>query len=464
MLDINGTFIFPQIKPPKQIVQKLLKIKNLDEWINIYITKCKNIYYECSKDHPMFQFDLSKSINIVCHLYYLILSKLNEIGNPSYEYEIIYAFMNNCFYFLRSQSRDTYEISLDDKFVQKMYSDYIITINVNSFKFSKFGKEIKLLRDENNNLKNNALIFFKQIIGELQNVSKLISKINIPTIKENAWKNKLIINKTIKNVETQTTFEEKKEEIIIAKKKKNETITMTTNEYMKLLSTQNEAIKLAIEMEYQKVKSNYSVFFKENPLNTLQLSNILLTSDEPIVIDSIIIWNLKLAYHCFCRELLKNGLNIKDEMKNIPPFTRFFNKIILPNITKIKGTIFAKLGLQWCAMMSLIKNTWTYVKEINLDVAFSYYVSFFLNEDFDKQFFIPPFYSLLLNSCRNIVILVEILSMYNKKESEVEKNVDDIINDFTGLFISPSAEELIYKYRNVFSEEPEYIKLLYGLM
>jgi len=497
ILSVNTIVIYPNIKPPKEIVLKVIYTEIKDIWIKIWMTKCKNIYYICSKNHPIF--NIKFGVNILAHLFYILRSNSVGIKFPSTEYEIVSSFLNGTLTYVKKYSAKSYELSIQDPIVFTLYNEFTIPITVDSYTLSNCIYNLENIKKENMKIKEDFKNLFKNFEDELKNniniVSTLLPKMVKPDKKDqiiqtetpNLWKNKPIIKKdaetqyifkknqrnvyteTIINkidVETQTVIE-KKNEVIIEKgkcKKKENNIVMSEKEFCEIMINHKNELEKTKEITEKNIRKNLVEFILKNPLETHEFYRLFMSINISSTIDIINIWCMDLVCRSFTDMLLMNGVDIINYRVNMLPFYSFWEELIMPNIGDIELTIFEKLRNEWKDIFKATSNCKIKLEEIKINIIFDYMTTSFISNFIDRFTFIPPFFSILFNNCRSIILLLSVIKNYDLSRKKMNRQIrEGLISDFKFLFICPSPKDILFKNFAVINFDNEFTKQVYDI-
>ena len=468
-LFIYNTVIYTNSKPNKDLVLKKFKFTENDTHINIFLTKCRNIYFTCSKNHSLSE--ESNATIILSHLFFLLDSQIKNVTYPSTEYGIVYYFLNGAMEYLRLYSKNTHEIK--DIYVKKFYDTYFLPVQVNVNSLECMRSRIESIKSEHSTLKQNVKNLFSDLSDELSKLNNILGKIpekrDIATQTvmqtQNVWVNKPKINvitqteNKTSEIETQTISE-----IIQTKspkkKNKDDIVTMTNNEYMKMMENHNLETSEAYNKGYNSIKNNLIDYFKKNQMDVTLMAKIINVTEVTTVVDAFVLWNLKKSFENFKVSLIEMGVKSSEKIF-VPPLTKFWNNIVIKNKDKFNEDIFLKLIHEWNYLEFVVKRGWQNMKDICLDIIFAYYSRNYILENHDRLCFMPPFFYLLFNFCENIIIFNEILRIFIDKKIKYDE--EEIINDFKALFLVPSAVEVLHRNKDILQHESEEVLVTYGL-
>jgi len=505
-LCVNNITVNPGKKPAKDLILAELKQNSDDEWINIFVTKCRNIYYLCSKNHPIAKYE-KKPLLLLIHLFYILNNLSISINPESTEYRILASFLYGLFNHIRPMARESYRESLDEPLVEKFFNDYCIVSNVCTFSISKIENQLKSVKDDSLKLKADAINIFSQMEKEIQKVSKIVGNLKVPektqmqdsssqTDPENVWKTKSFLSKSKKdsstqidaiqkiNSDTQTYSEisiesappETKSAPESKKKKKGkgkndeDIITFTANEYFDLMQKHqneilktDEKIKKAEQESLTKFRNNISEIIKENPITGKMLFDIIDVCENVKVIDAVVVWSMKMANQYFYDGLMKSGIDPLSTRVLILPFYDFWEILIMPNIDKFPGKIFKKMKMEWLDFMKTFKGCFPLSQKMEFDVAFTNFSTNIIFNLVERQCFMPPFFNLLLGACRSVRILNGLIRKFALDYSNKNLDVKETLIEFEMLFASPSAQQLLYKNRKNIEVDYDFQRIIFNL-
>jgi len=467
-LCINNITVYPGIKPPKGIVLRETKIDKMTIWI----TKCKNIYYTSSSEHPISQYNIQTATYLLSHLYFIFQNIICPTLDSEIEKNIVANFLQGIVEYLKKYSCNSYDESAHDPVIGFFHYQNLISIGVNPFALSYFKFNIKTIKYQHHTLKNNTKKLIDNFNTEFENMSKEILKtIKVEKVVEkivevekvvekivevekvvekivekpvpNAWKVKSIMKKDIstqcelkntQTIETQTEYVEEVVKVDKKKKSKEPYMVFTEIEYMKFMKEQNDLIAKANEEGYQRYRSNFTSFVTKERLPACHLFNILNASDMNQVIAAITLYHISFTIGSFRMSFIDSG-DGRVKVK-IPLFVEFWRDIILPNISKMKGEIFQSLLVEWEEFSKKISMSKVKIKDTHLNILFGHYGTVILTNCWDLQSFVPTFYLMLLRGCKNICALMGMINFYEEKERNPKLNeLFHLSKDFEKLYV-----------------------------
>jgi len=476
---INNICVFPDKNPAKENIHKEFTKEENGKWIKIWITKCCNICFVCSKNHPI-RDRIENHILLISFLYYLIADFYSQLKNNTIEHNLFSSFLNGTLDYIRFHSRNVYDESLKDEYLSGIFSDFILPVNVSVFTLSHLNSNLQKVKKERNELKKNVTDIFSDIKKDLESIEKLIvsKKTNesfTQTEQLNVWNQKIIPKKTIeqkdksvqnvfttKNIETQTEIEVK---VISQKKKKKEDdcISFTSKQYLDLMKKHNDQIIKTKEECSKNFREDLPNFIKDNPPGLKTFFNICDKVPISNIIDCIMVWSLKNCQKNFYRGLESNGIDPRTHRILIPPFTQFWQTFIFPNLDSFDEPIFEKMKISWIDLNQALKAIFPKAGSTDIDIAFSNCVSNYMDSSFEKLSFVPPFFTILLKSCRNVVILVNMIKVFSLDPKKYENKLQDCLNDFKILFTVESPEDILYKNRKCIIHISQTGRVIYNL-
>ena len=485
-LCINNITIYPGIKPPKGIIMKEIKLEKITVWL----TKCKNIYYLCEKEHPIGKYGVITSTYLLCHLFYLIKNAIIPSLENQNEILIFNNFLSGCYEYLRKYSYNAYNESFEDEILRLFYFDNYLPVSMHCFNLSFFNSQIKKVKYEHHTIKNNV----KKTLFDFQNdfeemVRNIVSKISVQkdeisekpkmveiatqvNFVENAWKIKPTLKKTIetqtdfkkisksvqtiienKSIEIQTDPIEETKVIINEtkvivnepkkkKKEKQEIFTFTEEEYAKMMSLHRKDVERAREESYEKYSKNFTNYVSEAKFSVKQLYNILLYSEPDKTYESIMIFNILFCANNFHLNILETKTG-KIRI-SILPFMRFWRNIVLPVIDNLSHPLFGILSNLWQNLEITIKNSKIVIDDNHLNVLFGHYATIIQTEVWDLQSHMHPFFIFLFRRCRNISLFLGLIRSYEIRLKEGKDIPEEFLKNFERLYTTLSERELLY--------------------
>lgn len=169
---------------------------------------------------------------------------------------------------------------------------------------------------------------------------------------------------------------------------------------------------------------------------------------------------MKNAFRNFHAELIING---GKKYEFVAPFARFWTSVIMTNQQRFKNPIFKRLIDEWIDLMTAVIKGWADIKDLAIDIIFTYYMNNFSKKEYEKLTFMPSFFNLLIHSCRNINIFTEIIRMYARNVEDGCFVLENTISDLTLLFTIETPEDILSRNKHLLKEEQENIKAIYQL-
>lgn len=473
VLKINDIVVYPKTKPPHKTILRHLQWEHNNTWINIWITKCKNIFYISSPNHPISKYEDKDDVFILSHLFYLLHSLSSQLSPESIEYYYISIFLNGILSYFKTIYWEQY--LHQDEVVDNIYQYYFPNDKKLSDENERLKNEILALTAKKETKEigiqtsawNTKLIFKNEISTQTQEIKEKKSKLSetstdviFEMIEETSRK-----SKNIDETSTESIFEIKENKKSNKKKKdkKNEdNVIFTCNEYLEMIKKQNNEIEKIKTETINNIKKNIVDFLKENPISSEISFNILQSQGILHVIDSFVSWSLSMACKSFYQTFISNGYDISKNKIIIPPFLNFWTKLILPNITKLKNPIFFKLASEWVDMMNAAKRCMPEFTELQIDICYSYYSTNMVYNLLEKQCFVPPFFIILLNSCRSVTVLTGLIKIYQRESEKNQLNETELLQEFFLLFLSSSPLEILSKNKDKIIIS-DYERILYNL-
>jgi len=503
-LCINNVTIYPGIKPPKGIVHSEFKMENLTMWI----TKCKNLYFNSENPHPISKYGLSKPTYLLSHLFFIVRDIIFQQLEKEADINWANNFLFGCLEFLRVNSSNAYCESLEDPMITRIFLENYIAIPMNPLTISYFNFKSKSIKFQHHTLKNNVVKSFdkfnkdfqkmsndilerisenvtkekivveeKIVVKEkiiIQEVEKKITKENkeIQTMSPNSWKAKPIIKSDIStqtllngnSIEIQVDIPIQKEETKIVetkskKKKKEEIIELTESEYARIMKEMKDQVSKAKEQGYLEYSKNFMKFVTSAKLPVAHLYNILKSSEADKAMDAILVFVIDLVSRNFRLSIIDEGYGMKIK---IPPFVRFWKEVIVPRIDDWAHPVFKILNQEWKLMENTLKESKVQIEDNKINILFGHYATIILTDCWDLQCFIPSFFNLILRRCRNIPFLIGIVTAIEDKPTiPIEQYKYNLANDFQLLYLLPSDRDIIESNREILKlDDPGTLSLL----
>lgn len=498
-LCINNIYVYPGIKPPKGIISREFILEN----ITIWISKCNNIYFNCTNKHPMSGYGINESTYLLPHLFYLITNLVIPQDNEQKYSSLLNNFLQGCIEYMKIHSSNAYLESQNDPIISLFYYQVYMPILVNPYSLSFMKNNIQSIKYQHHTLKNKATKCFDNFKNDFEEMSKkIIDKINDKKIEKKDIEIQVSIEKndvniqtnivknvwTKKSIETQTILDKKditiqtdinkltdsliqteiiQTEIIVnesikdnKKKKKKvkdeETYSFTEKEYALLMVKHKEDVEEARKDGYERYKKNFSGFVTESKLPPYHLYSILNASETDPVIDAIITFNLNFTVN----QLRLGIIKVSGRLSTIPaPFYSFWNEIIIPNKDRLDTKFFEILINEWDEMLGSIRNCKVKINPEHYDFIFEHFGIAIMTDCWDLQFCIPSFFNILFRKCRNIPVLFSMINSSKTKLSK-EKKIE-LVRDFSLLYTIPSEKEILYDNRHKLDIDPNILKILY---
>lgn len=499
---IGNTTIYRGIVPPKGIILYHFNKENYQ--INLWISKCKNVFFCCSQEHPIRE--INNEIQYLCHLFYIIYDFCSGLNNQSHEYIFLATLLNNILEYIRVHSQNIYELSLKDLMVDRFFKSYFLAANVcGVYHLSKIKTEIIMAKKENEKMKRDVKDFFGNIENDFQKIKNILSSITFPKTKnsfsqtdtENAWKTKIISKKTVEtqcssintknngtqvmsiqkceiSLQTDAIMEEKKviQEGKKSPKKKgkkkdedDDNFEFSLNEYLDLTKKHRDEIIQARNEGAELCKKSIVEFIRNNPIDQKTLYQIIDHCTLNNSLEAIVLFCVKNSIKSFYDGLKKSDIDFKTHKVIIPHFTFFWNKLVMPNIDNLENPIFKLLKSEWEYMESVLRSNLPDYDGKDIDITFSNCASYQLNNEYEALSFVPPFFSILLSRCRSLPLLLGMIKIFTDCDHDKIKACDfeQALKEFEMLFCVPSPLELLRTNSKNIKVDCFYTRAIYNL-
>lgn len=460
-LCIYDIVVYPKTEAHKNIIYKKFRWEANNMWIDIWITKCKNLYYTCSENHPINQYE-EQHILLLCHLFYIIQNLSVNCEQNSFEYSFFGLFLNGILEFLRKFSKNSYLISSKDPVANYFFNEYFLPVTVGTYSLSKMRSNIDDIKNENSKLKKDTIDIFSAFQKEIDIFGK--------NLLEN------LKNSSNKNVDicVQTDFSNESEKIetkevsvqtevitdIVSKKKKGkeDNVVMTSKEYLNLMKMHNDEIDKTREITLKKVEDNLGSFLKIHPQKTSKIYEVMRVQSREDLLDIMNVILLKNSHADFYMYLGERGVDFKLNRVIIPSFFDFWYGIVMPNIGTLKNEIFIQLKEEWEIFVKSFLNCNIKFNSNEIDIVFSYYSSNYLAGTciINK----PPFFTILFKECRNISLLLGLVRVFSVEGKSKTLNLTKMFEDFARLYTCQTAKELLFLHKDKILIEDN-MKLIY---
>jgi len=496
-LCVNNITVYPGVIPPKPIILKELIINyNETEFIKIWLSKCKNIFYSSTPRHPIYNYNLNNPKFILCHLFYLL--KSGDFFQNDIELDIINKFLNGVIIYLRVNSGNCYQESMMDPIVKMFYLENYLPIEISPFGLSYLKAKISDIKIKNILLKENTKKSLSLFKIDFESMSKKINSlfVNLPKKKmnfstqtdKNVWQNKNVSpihissadfvtgNKQIcknkqvqtyipiRNIETQTDFIPEKETIIVEvpQKKKNDAfMEFTEKQYKTLLKEHADSLDKSFKEGFDKCKKEEFEFLKTDKISFKQFAKISSVIDEYDVRRTAIAWSIFHTSNQF-REVFKNPIISFDHQVRSPKFYEFWTNVVMPSISKMEHKLFQLLKYEWEQLNKIIKDSGYPLEPIHIDISFGIYSTMIIDCKWEKIILVPPFFMLLLMNCRNILILLAIIDIWHK-EKERPHIKKCLLRDFEVLLTLPNEKEILERNRKFIQIDKEALEVIFDI-
>lgn len=492
---INNITLTNQKEPPKSIVLKEYQTKG-EIWFQIFVTKCKNIYFMSSPKHPIYLYNFTKPTFLLSHFIYSMQEIIFEIEKNTNEFNFLNILMNNILNYLRSNSINSFKESSQDPVIRAIFFDFYLPVQIDPYLVSfmknnydvvrrdyvkmrketkrmiyNFSKEIedmkiKLIEAVSQKPKDVVREVVKEVVREVivekivveKQVEKVTVEVETQTEFRNDWRN--IVKKPVPKMiefsvkETQTEVI-KEPELEVKKKngkKKEDNVILTEKEFCKIMQDHKDEIEKLQKEEENKFMKNPSSYFKKKEMEFPEFAKLISYTNNNIVVDSLIVWNIQLVSKLFIDSMVEEGSPVMDIVRRkVPRFFDFWTQLILPEIDKMPHPVFKALKIEWIDLVSAIKRSGIDIQPIQIDMALAIHASCLLGETPYRQNYMPSFFSILLRACRNIYVLLSLISIFTRKY--LDKNTKFcLLNDFEVLLTMATDRELLRKHRSVIND------------
>ena len=219
-------------------------------------------------------------------------------------------------------------------------------------------------------------------------------------------------------------------------RKFEEKIVFTKKEYSVILKKHNEDKEAAHKAGYQTYLKNFDKFIEKTPLERNQITVLLNNAEFPKVMDSLKVWSSNWIHKLFEKELLERAELEKLGMYIcIVNFAKFWRDIVLPNIGKLDQPIFKMLIAAWIDMIRAFKVTGAVLNDQKLNFLFYHYATSANTGSYKENFYIIPFFHILISSCRNVQLFLGMINVFTQKNGLMtEEVVDNMVKDFGLLY------------------------------
>jgi len=209
---INNITLTNQKEPPKSIVLKEYQTKG-EIWFQIFVTKCKNIYFMSSPKHPIYLYNFTKPTFLLSHFIYSMQEIIFEIEKNTNEFNFLNILMNNILNYLRSNSINSFKESSQDPVIRAIFFDFYLPVQIDPYLVSFMKNNYDVVRRDYVKMR-------KETKRMIYNFSKEIEDMKIKLIEAVSQKpkevvrevivEKIVVEKQVEKVtvevETQTEF------------------------------------------------------------------------------------------------------------------------------------------------------------------------------------------------------------------------------------------------------------------
>lgn len=442
ILCINNITIYEDIIPPKQIIYREYILDNFTFWFS----RCKNIYFNCTEKHPIYKYKNSPTF-MLSHLFFIVQNQIVPQATQELEIHLINLFLQGCLDYLKTYSANSFEESQTDPIVGLVFYQNNINVITNPLMISYVKSRVDNIKFQHTILRKNVTKLIKDFMFCFENCSNNILRRLIPvSSKSEEVQADLKFGKEIE-MQTDEIIIPKVEEIVVKNSKKKgkkdqEIISFTEDEYAKLISSHKEDIEKTKKESLKVFKENFLNYLTKTDLSKKQLYTVMTVSDPTVVCDSItlfLIYFISKNFRISC--ISETG----EMMTKVPPFVEFWREIILPNIEKMKHPIFKIINQEWEFFSKIVYGSGVKILDFQVNIFFGHIATILITEFWDLQHLIPSFFNILFRRCRNIPILISLLSGYEDFKRtgniEIKKN---ILKDFELLYTVPSTREILF--------------------
>jgi len=495
---LNNITLYPNLEPPKGIIFREFKFKN-PNGVRVWITKCKNIYFLANNKHPISKYKSEQSTFVLSHFVYILQDIISTLDSKSFEFGFFNNFLMYCLEFLKYNSANSYRESQEDPIIKSIYFDFFLQVGVDPYLLSYLKSRVEDLEIENQLLKmeikrdlsnfsnemNNC--FSKLCAQKFMNNSKIIPTTSdystmtdnhiIKKDKETQLNNDHLskrrnFTQTIsittgeKEIQTDNICEKRETSPKIqkknSKKREEELVVFTDKEYFEIVKSHKEEIERVKNETEKDIRTKLSDFLQKSPITVAELTKILTSCENEKVIGALNAWNILLVSGIFCHSLItKNPILEESRELNIPNFYEFWTGLIYPNINGMKNTIFRIIEEEWINFTQSIKESGTNINSFQINVAFGIYSTNVYSNQWHKQTYMPGFFSVLLNSCRNIFVLLGLINVFYKNPNDRTTRIC-VLRDFQTLMCMPRDIDILRKYRNII-DEPQLMEIIFDV-
>lgn len=440
ILCLNNITIYADIIPPKQIIYKEYFLDNFTFWFS----RCKNIYFTSTEKHPIHKYNNSPTF-MLSHLFFIVQNQIVPQATQECEIHLINLFLQGCLDYLKVNSSNSFEESQTDPIVGLIYYQNNINVVTNPLMISYVKSRIDNIKFQHTILKKNVSKMIKDFQANFESCSKNILDKIVPISQKSVVTQTEQKSTSETEIQTDVVSVPKNEECIKNTKKKGkkdqEIISFTEDEYAKLIASHKEDIEKTKTESIKNFKEHFINYITKTDLNKKQIYTVLTVSDPTNVCDAI---TLFLVYFVSKNFRISCISDTGEMMTKVPPFIEFWREIILPNIEKMKHPIFKIINQEWLFFHKIISESGVKVLDFQVNIFFGHIATILITEFWDLQHLIPSFFNILFRRCRNIPLLISLLSGYEEYKKtgniEIKKN---ILKDFELLYSVPSSREIL---------------------
>ncbi len=244
---------------------------------------------------------------------------------------------------------------------------------------------------------------------------------------------------------------------------------------IKLLKEMNKKVIENGRAELKEFKNNSTKYFRkelvsilsEYPVTSSEIGSILRLSNPDNMVGPLSSWSMNIILQKFNKQI-KNGERLAPSR-----FFEYWTECVLPRIDDSSPQILHILKNEWERFRSMCwcsEGDETFCNQINL--VFSQYIQDYTNNKYDG--YIVPFFNILIQSCKNLIILVGLVDVYSCEKATPDV-VDTIYEEFICLMTLPnplvvlkdiierSKRKLVEADEIPFLIPPIFNKLVYGI-
>lgn len=460
--------------------------QNENSWCKIYINNL--IYFVVNENHLLkYQPETPEEwIIYYVELVMIFTNAMHQFKENSYPFQVIQGLILDIRNYLKENEEYIYEASLMCNNV-RFYFEH--------FENQKFKLQILKVKKENQLVKSDLIEFkekvlketniFKREIGNLIKNLKYFKKeksreIGIQTdenVKQDSFvqceiekidketqcnlkddfekKNQQLLNENISLRENLKLLKKNKKDIESMEKRKDKEIERIISKYEK---EKNDLIEKSIKMNTLNIEKKIVKELRETTLDANSLYHILNNNNIKMVCNVLNVWFFSI-----------NANNAIIEYKNVldgetvPFFKRFWVEWIYPELNKHQSLIIFKLlKIEWDGIEESFKNVNAEILPSAIDLIFFVHCVKVKAKTYSQLSFVPPFFSILFQECKNILRLCDIVQTFSRFRDNIsEEEKQELIRMFFKLFIVKPPLEICYQYLPLLKEDSS-VKVLLG--